>query len=77
MEWHKYDRDLLRSLRDVPSGVGLVWIYDEYYAGVTCGDFDGAVWRMWEGSDDCLVNWWAPMEVPNPPSDLEGEEDDK
>lgn len=44
-----------------------IWVFDEYYSGVTVGMFDGRGFCTLATSDDCLVTHWAPMEYPSAP----------
>lgn len=50
----------------LPKTGELVWINDEYYAGVTVGFWDG-YWHNYAGSDDVGVTHWMPLVVPNGP----------
>ena len=66
MNWQAFDYD--DKTTAPPGSVGpLVWIHEEYYEGVTVGYFDGFTFRTWNGSDDCHVTHWAPIEYPEAP----------
>jgi hypothetical protein len=68
VEWRRFDYD--DKTTTAPPGHALVWIVEEFYwQGVGIGYFDGNKMRMWNGSDDCYVSWWAPMERPEPPAE--------
>jgi len=53
----------------VPSHSDYVWVYDDYYHGVTVGRWTGAWWETADGSDDVLVSAWMEMEKPEAPAE--------
>jgi hypothetical protein len=65
MEWTAYDRE--RKQETTPEGYELVWIFNPGEDEVTLGYFDGIVWCLWGGSDDCWITHWAPIEYPGAP----------
>lgn len=68
MEWHRFDYD--NKAETAPPADRPVWIVEEFYlGGVGIGYFDGVTMRIWRGSGDCFVWWWAPMEIPAPPAE--------
>ena len=72
--WHRFDYDNKKAT--APPNMQLVWIVEEYQAdGVTAGYYDRGIWRVWNGSDDCSVSWWAHMEMPEPPVEWTQRED--
>jgi len=65
--WQRFDYNHKRDT--APRADVLVWVVEEFYEhGVTIGYFDGYTFRTWDGSDDCSVSWWAPIEYPEPPA---------
>jgi hypothetical protein len=67
VEWKRYDRD--DKAGTAPPRGQLVWVMELFYGGGTpeIGEWDG-YWRMSDGSDDCEVTHWAPMELPAAPA---------
>ncbi|MEW1845935.1 hypothetical protein AB0392_48975 [Nonomuraea angiospora] len=71
-EWRRFDYD--NKAATAPPRDTLVWIMEIYYeGGVTIGWYDGHTMRTWDGSDDCKVTHWMPMDKPDWP-DLAVEE---
>ena len=69
MAWIPYNHED-KDANPLPKGYAIVWIYDEYYSGVTLGYWDG-YWRHHSGSDDIGVTHWMPLEYPEPPEGVE------
>lgn len=66
VDWKPFD--YRNKSGTAPKSDELVWIVEEFYElGVTFGYFDGYTFRTWEGSDDCSVSFWAPIEYPERP----------
>lgn len=68
-EWRPFSYSRKEETRP-PRGDELVWIFDEFYHGVTVGYFDGFTFRHWSGSDDVSVTHWAPLEKPEAPQNV-------
>ncbi len=59
------DRVQWTASATAPEAGVLVWIVEQFYEeGVTLGYFDGYTFRTWNGSDDCSVSHWAPINYP-------------
>lgn len=67
VEWRRFD--YADKDNTAPKGTYTpVWIREDHYEeGVTIGYFDGYTFRVWGGSDDCSVSWWAPIQYPADP----------
>lgn len=63
--WTPYDCDN-RDANPLPPRSVLVWIHDEFYHGVTLGNWNGW-WETYFGSDDIGVTHWMPISYPDPP----------
>jgi hypothetical protein len=64
VEWHKYNHEDKKGT--APPNDELVWVIESFYLmGPGIGTFDGFTFRMWYGSDDCCVEYWAPIEYPD------------
>lgn len=61
VKWHPYDYE--NKPATAPDSDSIVWIV-EGGDEVTLGYFDGFTFRLWSGSDDCDVRYWAEMEYP-------------
>lgn len=72
--WVPHDYDISAHLRDVPERGELVWIYDEFYHGVTLGQWVGW-WETHTGSDDLCVAAWMPLSRPDPPKQIDNQGD--
>ena len=65
VEWHKFDYDDKSTAPPKKFEQELVWIYEEHYLeGIGLGYFDGFIFRMWTGTDDCSVSHWAEIQYP-------------
>jgi hypothetical protein len=65
-EWKPFDYG--NKSQTAPPGGEVVFVFDEYYDGVTLGLFDGFTMRTLPGgSDDCHVTHWATIEYPDAP----------
>jgi hypothetical protein len=74
VEWKPFDYSDKPST--APPANRLVWIHDEFYHGVTLGQFDGFTMVTYWGSDDLSVTHWAELEEPNPPAGVPGPNDE-
>lgn len=61
--WISYDADAGPH----PADGHPVWVFDEFYSGVTIGFFDGHYFRTLATGDDCHVTHWMALEWPSPP----------
>lgn len=67
MNWNKFNYDDKETT--APPKYEFVWIIETFYSSkATIGYFDGFTMRTVEGSDDCHVTHWAPIEYPAGPS---------
>lgn len=70
VEWTPFDYD---NKVNTPDPDELVWV-KEGDDEVTLGFFDGFTFRLWYGTDDCMVTMWAPVEFPEAPEYVEAPE---
>lgn len=76
VDWTQYNREDKENTapKDLDK---LVWVYETYCEeGVGLGYFDGFTFRLANGSDDCHVTHWAPIEMPEPPEGAKTDWDD-
>jgi hypothetical protein len=74
VDWMPYDHDDKGGT--APDVETLVWINERFYHGVTLGYFDGFTFRIWSGSDDCLVSHWAPLVRPGARKIIDEDDED-
>lgn len=64
--WNRFDYN--DKPNTAPKHDNPVLIREDFYTdGVTLGFFDGYTFRMWAGSDDCSVSYWAEIHYPADP----------
>jgi hypothetical protein len=65
MEWHPFNYENKKA-KPEPPAYDIVWVV-ESGDGITLGYFDGFTFRLWHGSDDCEVLYWAEIDYPEGP----------
>lgn len=66
--WTPFDPDD-RFVNPLPAPGELVWVYEEFYEGVTVGEWVGGWWETSEHKDDVSVTHWMPMARPDGPKE--------
>jgi hypothetical protein len=72
VEWREYDSENSPNTR--PSLNTSVWVIEWFYYGVTIGYHNGRTFLTADGSDDCEITHWAPIEYPDPPEGVDLDE---
>lgn len=73
MTWIPFDYEDKQANPLPPNGEP-VWVYDDFYSGVTIGWY----WNWWEthdSKDDCHIDAWMPIVKPAPPGGVSGRQD--
>ena len=68
MSWIPYDYENKKEC-STPEPHTLVWIFEEFYDGVTLGYMIYNSWHNWQGNDDVSVSHWMPLEYPEDPDE--------
>lgn len=69
--WLPFSYEAKREDQILPLAGVLVWVYDQYYSGVTVGWRNGSGWFTPDHGSDCSITHWAPMVMPSPPAGAE------
>ena len=62
VNWHRFDYE--KKKETAPEPEKIVWIIEDDTAA-SLGYFDGFTFRLWTGTDDCYVSYWAEVEFPD------------
>jgi hypothetical protein len=64
-QWTPYDNDA-RDANPLPKPYVEVWVFDEFYEGVTIGMWCGKWWETY-ATRNWTVTHWQPITKPDPP----------